>query len=164
MCGAPIHRVHRGKSGWRMVIRQTEGLCDLVPSNMGRNSCDVPGQQVVYLTYDDGIKCEGNTDACNKHRDFLDDLRWLGVKVTLFVNTFNFLQDSAEPPSRHGGSVDIGAEYLRLGHLIGSHTHRHLRLGNLSFEARRPILTPPARFSRSFSISRSSTFGPATCP
>lgn len=99
---------------------------------------DLPGKHSVYLTYDDAFICEDL--GCNKHRDFLDRLDHLGVKVSMFVMTKTLEKDTppldhAEDPRKwyHEGAQEMVKEYVERGHTIGSHTHDHPPLDVTSF-------------------------------
>jgi len=121
------------QSGWNATpTRLPEKTLDAL-----RSRRDVPGKQVVYLTYDDGLICEDR--ACSKHRDFLDQLDYLGVKVSMFVITNTLekdLESTKDDPRRwyHLGARDIIKEYVARGHAIGSHTHDHPPLDTTSFQ------------------------------
>jgi len=119
------------------------------------------GEDVVYLTMDDGFHCEDV--ACSKHLDFLDLLDYLGVKMTVFVIGKTLadadhtvgpcwalknnatgpckdedVQDQEGPLDMHThyrkGAQAMMKEYSQRGHTLGSHTYNHLDLSSIPLE------------------------------
>lgn len=63
------------------------------------------------------------------HRDFLDELDRLGMRVTLFVETRKI--------DNRPAATALLREYVSRGHQFGSHTHTHVKLLYAAFEEAR---------------------------
>jgi peptidoglycan/xylan/chitin deacetylase (PgdA/CDA1 family) len=109
-----------GASGSELDPAERERRLGAGLGHQGRVEGQTP-RRLLHLTFDDGP--DPRTTPL-----LLDKLDRAGVKATFFFSASRF----REGARRHAGDAELAREVLRRGHMVGSHSVDHQRMGALN--------------------------------